>query len=159
MGKTNQQFFEEAAREAAKALCLKDKCGAVVVIDGKIVGRGFNGPPLNDIDRRKCHLNLIESRKPKSDRTCCVHAEERAITSALMGQGQLLSGGTLYFTRVDEAGKILRSGAPYCTLCSRHALDSGLKFFALWHEEGIRLYDTVEYNELSYAFHTQPSGS
>lgn len=157
MEKTHEEFFEEAAREAMKALCLKDKCGSVVVIDGEIVGRGFNGPPLNDANWRKCHLNLVHSQKPKSDRTCCVHAEVRAITSALMGRGQLLTGGTLYFTRVDEAGEILRSGPPYCTLCSRAALEAGLKNFALWHEEGIRLYDTVEYNELSYAFHRQPA--
>lgn len=156
MTRTHEEFFEEAAREAVKALCLKDKCGSVVVLGGEIVGRGFNGPPLGDVSHRKCHLDLKESRKPKSDRTCCVHAEQRAITSALLGRGQLLTGGTLYFTRVDEAGNILKSGPPYCTLCSRAALEAGLKFFALWHDKGIRLYDTVEYNELSYAFHQQP---
>ena len=56
-------YFNEAAKEAEKALCLKDKCGAVVVLDNEIIGRGFNAPANNDISNRKCNLNLVNSTK------------------------------------------------------------------------------------------------
>ena len=149
-----EHFFEEAAAEAKKSLCLRDKCGAIVVRDGKIIGCGYNAPPNDDVTLRKCDLDLMRSPKPKSDRTCCVHAEWRAIIDAIRSE-KMLGGSTLFFTRVDADGKILRSGRPYCTACSRLALDNGIGFFALWHDNGIQIYDTKEYNELSYRFHEQ----
>ena len=85
---SHSHFFLEAAKEARKALCLRGKCGAVVVLKGKIIGRGFNGPPGGKIKHRKCHLNLLESAKPKSDRTCCVHAEWRA--ASFISQGLMM---------------------------------------------------------------------
>jgi deoxycytidylate deaminase len=150
----DEEYFREAGKEAEKALCLRDKCGAVVVLNGEIIGRGFSGPANNDISHRKCGLNLINSKKPKSDRTCCVHVEWRSIISAIKNKKDI-TGSTLYFTRVDNEGNILKSGEPYCTACSRLALDNGVKYFGLWHDSGIKLYDTDEYNELSYQFHVQ----
>lgn len=148
----NEDYFKEAAVEAKKALCLRDKCGAVIVLDGEIVGRGYNAPPQDDMPQRKCHLELIHSDKPKSDRTCCMHAEWRAILDAV-AKGKAKSS-TLYFVRVDEEGKLKNSnGVPYCTVCSRLALDVGVAFFVLWTKEGTRVWDTKEYNDLSYAFH------
>jgi deoxycytidylate deaminase len=149
---THEQYFQMAAEEARKATCLRGKCGAVIVLNNEVIGSGFNAPPKNDEKSRKCALELVNSCKPKSDRTCCVHAEWRAIIEALR-TGKDLAGSTLYFVRVDDAGNIKKSGEPYCTVCSRLALDCGISFFGLWHESGIRLYDTKEYNDLSYAFH------
>ena len=151
---THEEFFLMAAEEAKKALCLRANCGAVVVLEGKVIGIGHNGPPHDDIAQRKCEEDLLKSPKPRHDRTCCIHAEWRAIIEALKKQGNI-SGGTLYFMRADETGKPMKSGKPYCTICSRLALEAGLKYFGLWHEAGIKLYDTKEYNELSYAFHKQ----
>lgn len=150
----DEDYFNEAGKEAAKALCLRDKCGAIIVLEDEIIGRGFNGPAKNDISNRICELELAQSKKPKSDRTCCVHAEWRAIISAIKNR-KVVGGSTLYFTRVDSSGNLLRSGEPYCTVCSRLALDNGVKYFALWHDSGIKIYDTKEYNNLSYQFHTQ----
>jgi hypothetical protein len=147
-----ERFFEDAAGQARLALCARARCGAVVVRDAQIIGRGYNAPPRDDMSQRMCHLALTSSPKPKADRTCCVHAEWRAILDALRRTGNL-SGGTLYFTRVNKDGALLRSGRPYCTACSRLALDSGLSHFALWHDDGIVLYDAVEYNRLSYRSH------
>lgn len=148
----DEDYFNEAATEAKKALCLRDKCGAVVVLNNKIIGRGFNAPAGNKTSCRKCELNLINSSKPKSDRTCCMHAEWRAILDAIKNVKDI-TGSTLYFTRIDTVGNILKSGKPYCTVCSRLALDSRIELFVLWHEEGIKIYKTDEYNELSYKFH------
>ena len=148
----DEDYFIEAGKEAKKALCLRDKCGAIVVLKDEIIGRGFNGPPNNDILKRKCELNLINSSKPKSDRTCCVHSEWRAIIDAIKNKKDI-NESILYFTRVDKEGNILKSGQPYCTVCSRLALDNGIKYFGLWHDSGIKLYDTEEYSELSYQFY------
>ena len=49
----------------------------------------------------------------------------------------------------------MKSREPYCTVCSRLALESGLSKFGLWQRSGMRLYDTFEYNNLSYAYHQQ----
>lgn len=147
-----ETFFHAAAIEAEKALCGRAKCGAVIVIDGTIVGRGYNAPPGNLPEQRMCEETFTHEHKPSADLTCCMHAEWRAILDALKNTNDL-SGGALYFTRVDKNGDILKSGVPYCTVCSRFALDVGLKTFGLWHESGIRMYDTKEYNKLSFAFH------
>lgn len=149
---TDENYFQLAGKEAEKATCLRDKCGAVVILDDKVIGVGHNGPPNDDITLRKCELNLITSSKPKSDRTCCIHAEWRAIIDAILNRKDI-TGSTLYFTRVDDKGNLKKSGEPYCTACSRLALDNGIKYFGLWQEPGIKLFDTKEYNELSYEFH------
>lgn len=148
-----EQYFGEAQKEATKALCLRDKCGAVVVKDGVIVGRGYNGPPQDNLEQKKCLSEYPkETKKPKSDRTCCMHAEWRAIIDALKHSNDL-KGASLYFARVNNDGTLLPSGEPYCTVCSRLALDVGITHFCLSHEKGSRCYDTNEYNDLSYEFH------
>ena len=156
MSESNQEerWFREAAREAKQARCTRARCGAVIVADGCIIGRGYNAPPQDDMSQVQCEaVYQKESRKPKSDRTCCIHAEWRAMLDALRNHADKVSGSTLYFCRVDESGKMLFSGDPYCTVCSRLALDIGIAFFVLWHENGIRVYDTQEYNAVSYRFH------
>ena len=151
---TQEDYFKEAGKVAKQALCLRDRCGAVIVLDGKIIGKGYNAPPNDNIAERKCHLDLVVSSKPKSDRTCCMHAEWRAIVDAL-STGKIF-GSTLYFVRVNEEGDLKHSnGVPYCTVCSRLALDTGIAFFGLWTKEGVKLFDTKEYNDISYAFHVE----
>ena len=150
---TDEEYFREAGEEAKRSLCLEARCGSIIVLDDAIIGRGYNAPPQDRIEERMCNSTYPEEqRKPKADRSCCVHAEWRAITNALKS-GTPLTGATLYFTRVNEEGELLRSGEPYCTVCSRLALDTGINYFALWHEDGIKKYDTKEYNDLSYKFH------
>ena len=143
--------MEEAGRAAEKALCLKAKCGTVVVKDGEVIGEGYSAPPLDKEENRMCGKEFGPG-KPKYDKTCCMHAEWRAIMDALRRNPEKLAGSKLYFTRVDEKGKIKKSGPPLCTVCSRMALDSGIEKFVLWHEEGIREYPTDEYNQLSYEY-------
>ena len=66
--------------------------------------------------------------------------------------GEDLRGSTLYFTRVGSDGTPKRSGKPYCTICSKAALDAGVSFFVLHHEEGVVAYPTDLYNEISFAY-------
>jgi deoxycytidylate deaminase len=150
----NTAYFKMAADEARKSPCTRGRGGAIIVHNDVVIGRGYNAPPQNDAGNAKCHLDQRTSRKPKSDRTCCVHAEWRALTDALKS-GNSLAGADLYFAGIDTEGNMRFSGAPYCTVCSRLALDLGIARFGLWHESGIVMYDTKTYNNLSYAFHEE----
>lgn len=145
------KWMNVAAQIAEKALCLQAKCGSVIVKNGEVIGTGYNAPPLDKEDNRTC-LQEFNPGKPKYDKTCCMHAEWRAIIDALKRNSEKLQGSKLYFTRIDERGNIKKSGQPYCTVCSRLALDSGISEFLLWHEKGICAYPTDEYNKLSYQY-------
>lgn len=146
-------YFEQAIEEAKKATCERRKCGSVVVsVDGEILGRGWNGPPAGDEAQRRCGRKSELHLEFKSDKTCCPHAEWRAIFAALRTRPDDIVGATLYFAAVDEVGNHVFVGEPYCTICSKIALDVGLSWFGLWHETGIRLYGTREYNDVSFAW-------
>lgn len=147
-----QQWMREAGKIAEKALCLKAKCGTVIVKNGVIVGAGYNAPPQDDVSQRRCNDTYNLPQKFKYDRTCCLHAEWRAIMDTLKNNPGAIQGSTLYFTRVNDEGELKRSGQPYCTECSRAALDAGIAHFVLWHEDGMASYPTKEYNDLSYAY-------
>jgi deoxycytidylate deaminase len=149
------KWMKEAAIVAGRALCLKAKCGTVIVADSMIIGEGYNAPPLDNEENRTCDKEFGPG-KPKFDQTCCIHAEWRAIMDGLRRNPEKMIGSKLYFSRADNEGNIKKSGKPYCTVCSRLALDSGVGTFLLWHEEGVCEYPTDEYNRLSYEYiHTE----
>lgn len=150
----DEEFFNLAAEEAKKATCHRARCGSIIVSqNGEIIGRGHNSPPLEDESQRTCDSdNYDTGRKPKYDKTCCVHAEWNAILDACKSHGKAIEGSTLYFMRIDEDGTFTAAGKPYCTVCSRLALQSGVSTFALWDGEP-KLFDTKTYNSLSYDFH------
>ena len=146
--------FELVKKVAAHALCERAHCGAAIVLDGKVISTGYNAPPRDNIANKKCHIEFSREgrKKPKSDCTCCIHAEWNAIITALR-LGVDLAGSVMYFTRVDDKGKMEYSGEPYCTVCSRLALEVGISFWVLWHDTGPVLYDAKTYNDLSFQYH------
>jgi len=148
----HKQFFIEAQKIAQQATCSRAKCGSVIVsTDGEVIGRGYNAPPLGDESQRMCDVQLDKTIKQNNDKTCCVHAEWNAIIDALKHHGDKIDGSTLYFMRVGEDGEFTEAGDPYCTVCSRLALESGVKTFGLWNE-GPEMIDTNTYNQKSYAY-------
>ena len=160
--KDAEQWLTAAAEAAKKALCGRASCGSVIVKNGQIIGEGYNAPPQDDAQHQRCDKKHELKPGFKSDRTCCVHAEQRAVMDALK-RGEDLSGSTLYFCRVDEAGNRLPSGHPYCTICSKMALDAGVSFWVLEHPEdfddpercGPTCYEAGYYNELSFDYNGQ----
>lgn len=149
----DEEYFKQAQAEALKATCNRAHCGAVIVSkDGQIIGRGYNAPPLGDESQRMCDAELDKSIKQNNDKTCCVHAEWNAIMDALKHRGDKIEGSTLYFMRVDDKGEFTEAGQPYCTVCSRLALESGVKTFGLWND-GPELFDTARYNQVSYDYY------
>ncbi len=145
-------WIKEAAKVAEKALCLKAKCGSVIVKDGIIIGEGYNAPPRDDMANSFCLTPYNHTGKPRYDHTCCMHAEWRAILDAVKNNPDKIIDSTIYFTRIDADKNLNKCYEPLCTVCSRFALDSGIKEFVLWQEQGICVYQTDEYNRLSYAY-------
>ena len=149
----HEHYFEEARQVAIHATCNQARCGSVIVAtDGQIIGRGYNAPPQGDESQRMCDEVFTSTKKPNSDKTCCVHAEWNAIIDALKHHGDKIDGSTLYFMRVNEAGEFTEAGVPWCTVCSRLALESGVATFGLWHD-GPKMSNTSAYNLDSYAFY------
>ena len=150
----HEEYFQEAQAVAQRATCSRARCGAIIVsTDRQIIGRGYNAPPLGDEAQRMCEVELDQSIKQNNDKTCCVHAEWNAIIDALKHHAEKIAGSTLYFMRVDEAGEYTQAGQPYCTVCSRLALESGVQSFGLWND-GPEIIPTDEYNQRSYAYFT-----
>ena len=145
------QWMNAASMTARHALCQRAKCGAVIVNNSEIIGKGYNAPPLDNIKCCMCSEQL-RPNKQKYDATCCIHAEWRAIIDALKNTAEKIKGSRLYFISIDDNGMIKKSEKPYCTVCSRLALDTGIAEFLLWHRDGICAYPTDEYNNLSYQF-------
>lgn len=148
----HEKYFEEAAKQARMAKCERALCGSVVVsADNKIIGRGFNAPPLSDESQRMCSSKLDRTIKTNNDKTCCVHAEWNAILDALSSEPVKTKGSTLYFMRVNDRGEYTQAGEPYCTVCSRLALQAGVSVFGLWNS-GPEMIDTNTYNKMSYDY-------
>lgn len=149
----HEQYFEQAQKIAQQATCNQAKCGAVIVAaTGEIIGRGYNGPPKGDENQRMCDVTIESELKPLSDKTCCVHAEWNALIDALKHHGDKVDGSTLYFMRVDKKGEFTEAGRPWCTVCSRLALESGVATFGLWND-GPDMIDTFSYNKMSYEYY------
>jgi hypothetical protein len=45
------------------------------------------------------------------------------------------------------------AGDPYCTVCSRLALEAGIAEIALWQKRGIVIISSFEYDRLSYEYY------
>lgn len=145
------EYMNVAIKIAKQSCCFRSKCGSVIIDKtGNIIGIGFNSPPGNKPIERCFKDEITEDFV--SDRTCCVHAEDRAIRNAIAINFEKLQGARIYFIRLNLDNNVIKAGRPYCTWCSKTALDVGIAEFVLWHEEGICAYETNEYNELSYKF-------
>lgn len=152
------EYMERAAEVALLATCDRSRCGSVIVKNGEIIAEGFNSPPQDMESQRRCGRDKAEYHKKVTDKTCCIHAEERAILNALRQHPDKLEKSKLYFIRLDENGNRQFSGKPYCTLCSKLALEVGIAEFFLWHQKGVTGYVTPEYNSLSFAYSQEGEG-
>jgi deoxycytidylate deaminase len=151
-----ERRFIQVLNIARESTCQKSKCGAVIFDSrGMLVGKGYNSPPGNLESQRRCNCDKGSLDIKVTDRTCCVHAEQRAIIDALSYDPESIEDSKLYFARLDSNGNLKRSGEPYCTICSKMALDVGVGEFILWRPEGICVYSTEEYNQLSFAYKSQ----
>lgn len=146
------QYILQAAQIAKKATCLRSKCWSIIVKDEIIIWTWFNSPVHDDESQRKCNNSKDIYNKKITDKTCCVHAEQRAIIDSLKNYPDKIIWSKLYFIRLWDDGKISFAGKPYCTICSKMALDCWISNFLLYTMSWIVEYDTWEYNLLSYEY-------
>ena len=145
-------WLEKVAEIARQATCQQVRYASAIVADGQIIGHGFNSPPGALESQRRCQFQKDHYHQKVVDKTCCVHAEQRAIIDALKNFPEKIIGSQIYTARIDEDGRSIKCGLPYCTVCSKMVLDVGIKDFILYQDAGVCLYDTEEYNNLSFNY-------
>jgi hypothetical protein len=157
---SQKEILQECLWVATKSKCLRARCGSIIINtdvfgQAQIIGRGYNSPP-GDCPIAVCRKDSLPSAF-KSDRTCCLHAEQRAIMDALLHYPGLVHGARLFFLRLSAEGQPETAGDPYCTICSKLALDVGLATFALWQGQGFVEYEANLYNEWSFGLKGGPA--
>lgn len=96
------EYMNKAAQIALQSTCKRARCGSVIVWNNEIIGNGFNSPPADKDNQRRCFCDKNSYHKKVTDKTCCVHAEQRAIMDALRNNSEKIIGSRLYFIRLDE---------------------------------------------------------
>ncbi|MGV8161851.1 MAG: hypothetical protein ACP5N2_00785 [Candidatus Nanoarchaeia archaeon] len=150
--KNAQEYMNTAAKIALSGTCERSLCGAVIVKEKIIIGQGFNSPPRELESQRKCSIKKNMYDQKVTDKTCCMHAEQRAIIDALKNNPSQIIGSTLYFIHLSNEKERVPAKKPYCTICSKLALDVGISEFVLSTQNGICVYDTEEYNLISFEY-------
>lgn len=135
-----------------KNTCKRGKGGSVIVKNNLIIGEGFNSPPFNLESQRRCDADKSKYHERVRDKTCCIHAEQRAILDTLKNNADKIIGSRIYYANLDDKGEIARAGNPYCTICSKITIEAGISEFVLWHKDGICVYESGEYNKLSFEY-------
>ena len=144
--------FQILIDEAKKSTCLRSKCGSIIINNQEIIWYWYNSPPLDLESQRRCENPKIIYNNKVTDKTCCIHAEERAIIDALKNNSDKIKDSRLYFIRLDENNNPKYSQEPYCTICSKLALDVWIKEFVLYKKDWFYVYKTQEYNDLSFSY-------
>ena len=67
------KYLAKATEIAKHATCARSRCGSVIVKDGEIIGSGFNSPPQDIEDQRRCSNPKDTYHKKVTDKTCCIH--------------------------------------------------------------------------------------
>ena len=98
--KIAENYIAQAAIIAMEATCERSKCGSVIIKNDKVIGVGYNSPPYNLESGRRCGCNKESLDFKVTDKTCCVHAEQRAIMDALRNYPNEIKGSRLYFVRL-----------------------------------------------------------
>ena len=148
-------YIDEAKKLARQATCERAQCGAVIVSAADVIGRGFNSPPGNDEKERRCGVRKNEYDPKVTDKTCCMHAEQRAVMDALRHRPEKLEGSKLYFARFYPDGRQRIVGGKiqlYCTVCTKMMYEAGIAEFILPHQGGICAYPMDEYLDRSFEY-------
>ncbi len=137
-------YIKLAAEEAKKSKCKKSQRGATLVQGREIIGAGNNEVTLPEL----CNPCIREDIRDNSHIELCsaVHAEQMVL---LQAKGSL-EGSVMYHVKLKD-GKMVPSGKPSCTVCSRMLHKAGVSL-VLWHEEGYFIYSPEELNRLSFEY-------
>lgn len=129
----DEYFMEIAKVVATRSTCLRQKVGAVIVKDKRILATGYNGAPSGlphclDIGCLREQLKVPSGERQELCRG--VHAEQNAIIQAAV-HGVSIAGGTLYTTHqpcIACAKMIINAGIKRVVYGRRYADERGLEF-------------------------------
>ncbi len=113
----DEYFMEITSVVAKRSTCLRQKVGALLVKDKRILATGYNGAPANlphclDIGCLRKQLNIPSGERHELCRA--VHAEQNALIQAAL-HGVSISGATLYTTHQP------------CIMCAKMLINSQIK--------------------------------
>jgi deoxycytidylate deaminase len=139
MYKTEGEALNLAVFIGLQSPCAKSKRGAVIFHREKgCLGTGFNAQPgpfvCNGSVACRAHCNKL-----------CVHAEVAALHAASRNQNSVV-GAEIVHVKIVNATAVA-SGPPSCWQCSREVLESGIEWFWLLHEDGLKRYSAEEFHE------------
>ncbi len=113
----DEYFMEIAKVVARRSTCLRQKVGAVIVKDKRILATGYNGAPsgLPHCDEVGCLREKLKIPSGERQELCRgVHAEQNAIIQAAKF-GISVDGATLYSTHCP------------CIVCAKIIINAGIK--------------------------------
>lgn len=143
-------FMEIAKVVASRSTCLRQKVGAVIVKDKRILTTGYNGAPTGmphclDIGCLREQLKIPSGERHELCRA--VHAEQNAIIQAAY-HGVSIKDSTLYTTHqpcIMCAKMIINAGIRKVVYGQRYADERGLNFLK---EAGIEvIYHPIDSEE------------
>ena len=145
--KETEYYMGLAAEEAKKSTCKKSRRGAIIVKNGKVIGKGYNKVTFEEL----CDPCIREKIKDNSRVELCsaIHAEQMAIIDAA-NSGKTLKGAIMYHVKIKN-GETVPCGDLSCTVCSRILCEAGVEFVLL-HKNGYALYKPDELNKLSFDY-------
>ena len=113
----DEYFLEIASVVAKRATCLRNRVGAVIVRDKRIISTGYNGAPSNlehclDTGCIREQYNIESGTHHEKCRA--VHAEQNAIIQAAL-HGVSTDNATLYCTHQP------------CILCAKMIINANIK--------------------------------
>ncbi|MBN1134410.1 MAG: cytidine/deoxycytidylate deaminase family protein [Methanosarcinaceae archaeon] len=113
----DEYFIEIASVVAKRSTCIRNRVGAVIVRDKRIISTGYNGAPSNmqhclDIGCIRQQQNIESGTRHEKCRA--VHAEQNAIIQAAL-HGVVTEGATLYCTHQP------------CILCAKMIINAKIK--------------------------------
>lgn len=142
-----REYFNLAAEEAKKSTCKKSQRGAIIVKNGKVIGKGYNKvtyPKLcNPCIREEIHGN------GRVELCAAIHAEQMAIIDAC-NKGNTIKGATIYHVKIKNREEKTCNDLS-CTVCSRLVSEAGIKF-VLHEDRGFVVYEPEEFNRLSFEY-------
>lgn len=115
----------------------QSKRGVVIFIGDDFVSHGYNYKPqgFGCDGSNTCKATCREE---------AIHAEQQALLT--VGNGA--AGAEMVHVKTVN-GALVASGGPSCVQCSKLVLVSGIAGFWLFHKDGWRRYDAVEFHRLS----------
>lgn len=112
----DEYFLEIASVVSKRSTCLRNKVGAVIVRNKRILSTGYNGAPSNmehclEIGCMRQQNNIASGTRHEKCRA--VHAEQNAIIQAAL-HGVGIGGATVYCTHQP------------CILCAKMIINSNI---------------------------------